>query len=162
MVWPNRSMYIARSSRVNLPFRWITQHIATCPLTGVMCCALPSCAKGLAEPGLRAGGNSKTKCAFFVGGWSSFLSKWVCLLRGRARIERWRKCCHSGHRSTGLAACSSWGSRPLSVGEGVGDCNGTVGTRNVALLGFLVVISRVEGETVFFFVAIVVSGVLTC
>ena len=36
--------------RANLAFRWITQHVASCPpaAVGVMCCALP--VQGLAEP----------------------------------------------------------------------------------------------------------------
>ena len=37
--------------RVNLSFRWVTQHIAWCPLAGAMLCALPSCVQGLDEPG---------------------------------------------------------------------------------------------------------------
>ena len=28
--------------RVNLTYRWVTQHTASCPLTDAMCCALPS------------------------------------------------------------------------------------------------------------------------
>ena len=36
--------------RVNLTFRWVAQHIASCPLAGVMGCVLPSCVQGLAEP----------------------------------------------------------------------------------------------------------------
>ena len=36
--------------RVNLIFRWVAQHMASCPLAGVMGCVLPSCVQGLAEP----------------------------------------------------------------------------------------------------------------
>ena len=36
--------------RVNLTFRWVAQHIAYCPLAGVMGCVFPSCVQGLAEP----------------------------------------------------------------------------------------------------------------
>ena len=37
--------------RVNLTYRWVAQHTASCPQAGVMCCALLSCAQGLAERG---------------------------------------------------------------------------------------------------------------
>ena len=37
--------------RVDLTFRWVAQHIASCPLAGVVGCVLPSCVQGLAEPG---------------------------------------------------------------------------------------------------------------
>ena len=36
--------------RVNLTFRWVAQHIASCPLAGVVGCVLPSCVQGSAEP----------------------------------------------------------------------------------------------------------------
>ena len=39
--------------RVNLTFRWVAQHIASCPLAGAVGCVLPSCVQGLAEPGPR-------------------------------------------------------------------------------------------------------------
>ena len=39
--------------RVNLTYRWVTQHTASCPLAGVVGCVLPSCVKGLAEPSSR-------------------------------------------------------------------------------------------------------------
>ena len=43
IVWRNRSMFTLHSPRVNLSFRWVTQHIASSPLTSVMCCVLHSC-----------------------------------------------------------------------------------------------------------------------
>ena len=36
----------------NLTYRWVTQHTASCPLTGVLGCPLPSCVQGLAEGSL--------------------------------------------------------------------------------------------------------------
>ena len=39
--------------RVNLTYRWVAQHTASCPLAGVVGCLLPSCVQGLAEPGSR-------------------------------------------------------------------------------------------------------------
>ena len=51
--------------RVNLTFRWVAQHIASCPLAGVMGCVLPSCVQGLAEPDSRGDWEKGNK-------WSSF------------------------------------------------------------------------------------------
>ena len=51
----HRTVSGPQGARFNLTFRWVTQHIASCPLTGVTCCTLPSCVQGLAEPG-RGGG----------------------------------------------------------------------------------------------------------
>ena len=47
--------------RVNLTFRWVAQHIASCPLAGAVGCVLPSCVQGSAEPGPRGewGGSNK-------------------------------------------------------------------------------------------------------
>ena len=39
--------------RVNLTYRWVAQHTASCPLAGVVGCVLPTCAQGLAEPSSR-------------------------------------------------------------------------------------------------------------
>ena len=39
--------------RVNLTYRWVAKHTASCPLAGVVGCLLPSCVQGLAEPGSR-------------------------------------------------------------------------------------------------------------
>ena len=53
--------------RVNFTFRWVAQHIASCPLACVVGCVLPSCVQGLAEPdsrGLEVKGENKC--------WSSF------------------------------------------------------------------------------------------
>ena len=53
--------------RVNLTFRWVAQHIASCPLAGVMGCVLPSCVQGLAEPDSRGNGGEGNKWSFFWG-----------------------------------------------------------------------------------------------
>ena len=39
--------------RVNLTYRWVAQHTASCPLAGVVGCVLPTCAQGSVEPGSR-------------------------------------------------------------------------------------------------------------
>ena len=45
-----------QGQRVNLTYRWVTQHITSCPLAGPVGCALPTCAQGLADPCPRVGG----------------------------------------------------------------------------------------------------------
>ena len=47
---------LLQGSRVNLTFRWIAQHTASCPLASVVGCVLPSCVQGLAVPGSRVNG----------------------------------------------------------------------------------------------------------
>ena len=47
--------------RVNLTFRWISQHIRSCPLAGLIGGALPSDAQDLAEPHSRGGRLRKSK-----------------------------------------------------------------------------------------------------
>ena len=48
--------------RVSLTYRWISQHIRSCPLAGLIGGALPSDAQDLAEPHSRVGGSRKSKC----------------------------------------------------------------------------------------------------
>ena len=59
--------------RVNLTFRWVAQHIASCPLAGAVGCVLPSCVQGLAEPGPRGEWGWGNK-------WSSFWGLVLLLL----------------------------------------------------------------------------------
>ena len=47
--------------RVNLTYRWISQHIRSCPLAGLIGGALPSDAQDLAEPHSRGGGVEEIK-----------------------------------------------------------------------------------------------------
>ena len=47
--------------RVNLTYRWVAQHTASCPLTGVVGCLLPTCVKGSVEPGSRWLGEGENK-----------------------------------------------------------------------------------------------------
>ena len=47
--------------RVNLTYRWISQHIRSCPQAGLICGALPSVAPDLAEPNSCRGGSRKSK-----------------------------------------------------------------------------------------------------
>ena len=47
--------------RVNLTYRWISQHIRSCPQAGLICGALPPVAPDLAEPNSCKGGSRKSK-----------------------------------------------------------------------------------------------------
>ena len=47
--------------RVNLTYRWVAQHTASCPLAGVVGFVLPTCAQGLAVPGSRWLGEGEIK-----------------------------------------------------------------------------------------------------
>ena len=47
--------------RVNLTYRWISQHIRSCPQAGLICGALPSVAPDLAEPNSCRGGVEEIK-----------------------------------------------------------------------------------------------------
>ena len=57
--YEHRTVTGLQGFQVNLTFRWVAQHIASCPHAGVVGCVLPSCVQGLAEPdsrGLGGGG----------------------------------------------------------------------------------------------------------
>ena len=88
----HRTVSGLQGPRVYFAFRWTTQHIASCPLPGVMCCALPSCVQGLAELGSGNRGNKLGNLGLMV----FLLPIGVCFRWEDARVERWRKCCHSG------------------------------------------------------------------
>ena len=47
--------------RVNLTYRWVAQHTASCPLAGVVGSVLPTCAQGLVEPSSRWLGEGENK-----------------------------------------------------------------------------------------------------
>ena len=80
--------------RVNLTFRWVSQHIASCPLAGAMGCVLPSCVQGLAEPGPR-GGENKWSSSW---GWVLLLLILVSVLLIGTLINIRRGHRHSGQR----------------------------------------------------------------
>ena len=62
--YEHRTVSGLQGPRVDLTYRWVTQHIASCP-TGVVCCALPSCVQGPAEPGPLLGQQGKQNGQFF-------------------------------------------------------------------------------------------------
>ena len=47
--------------RVNLTYRWVAQHTASCPLAAVVGCVLPTCAQGLVVPSSRWLGEGENK-----------------------------------------------------------------------------------------------------
>ena len=51
--YAHRTVPGLQGPRVNLTYRWVTQHAASCPLAGVVGCVLPTCAQGLVEPSSR-------------------------------------------------------------------------------------------------------------
>ena len=64
--------------RVNLTFRWVAQHVASCPLAGAVGCVLPSCVQGLAEPGPREERSGENKWVLFLGIGPPFVNPGVC------------------------------------------------------------------------------------
>ena len=104
-------------SRVNLSYRWVTQHAASCPLAGVVGCVLPSCVQGLAELGsrrLEEGG--KGFCSSFCQ--SLCFSFWLALgfTMGGGIVTVVDV--HPTWRCTSLR-----GVVPIGLGDGVGDCH---------------------------------------
>ena len=84
----HRTVSGLQGPRVNLTFRWETEHISSGPLAGVVCCAPPSCVQGLAEPGLRGGEAAETKWA--ICWWMVLmLLIWACVLWRHAWIKHW-------------------------------------------------------------------------
>ena len=85
--------------RVNLTYRSVAQHAASCPLAGVVGCLLPTCAQCLVEPGSRWLGDGENK-------WSSswglvlllLILVSVLLVGNLINIRRGHR--HSGQRPT--------------------------------------------------------------
>ena len=95
--------------RVNLTYRWVAQHIASCPLAGVVGCLLPSCVQGLAEPGSRFWEKGENNWSF---SWE--LAFLLFILMTVPLVSIWmnnRKECHnSGQRpSCSSVHFPSWG-----------------------------------------------------
>ena len=88
--------------RVNLIYRWVAQHTASCPLVGVVGCVLPTCAQGLVVPSSRWLRDGEIK-------WSSswglvlFLLILVYVLLVSTWINIWREHRHSGQCPSRLA-----------------------------------------------------------
>ena len=88
--------------RVNLTYRWVAQHTASCPLAGVVGCLLPSCVQGLAEPGSRFWENGENNWSF---SWK--LAFLLFILMSVPLVSIWmnirKECRNSGQRPS----CSS-------------------------------------------------------
>ena len=94
--------------RVNFTFRWVAQHIASCPLAGAVGCVLPSCVQGLAEPGPQeewGWGNKWSSCWGLVLLLLILVS--VLLIGTLSNIGR-------GHSNSGQASFLLGGALPLS------------------------------------------------
>ena len=124
--------------RVNLTFRWVAQHIASCPLAGAVGCVLPSCVQGLAEPGPRGEGGWGNK-------WSSFgglvllllilvsvllAGNWINIRRGHRNSGQRPSCSVVHFPSRGRARCVGrrrWRlSRRRQSSKGVSFCRGII------------------------------------
>ena len=122
--YAHRTVSGLQGPRVNLTYRWVTQHAASCPLAGVVGCVLPSCVQGLVEPGSRRVGEGKGKIfGHLSGDWSSFcqslcLSCWLALgfTSGGGIVTV--VSVHPAQRCT-----SPLGVVPVGSGDGVGDCH---------------------------------------
>ena len=81
--------------RVNLTYRWVAQHTASCPLAGVVGCVLPTCAQGLVVPSSRWMGEGENK-------WSSFwgLVLFLLILVSVLLVNTWIHI-RRGHRYSG-------------------------------------------------------------
>ena len=83
--------------RVNLTYRWVAQHTASCPLAGVVGCLLPSCVQGLPEPGSRFGDKGENNWSF---SWTLafLLFILVSVLLGGIWMNIRKECRYSGQR----------------------------------------------------------------
>ena len=98
--YENRTVSGLQGPQVNLTFRWITQHITSCPPAGAICwpSQVPT-----------EEGTGETNWAIF---WLMvlLLSVWVCFLLGRTWVDHWRRCCSSGRSPSHQALRSPpWG-----------------------------------------------------
>ena len=107
--------------RVNLTYRWVAQHTASCPLAGVVGCLLPSCVQGLAEPSSR----------FWVNGENNWSFSWelafllfilVSVLLGSIWMNTRKECHNSGQRPFCSSVHFPSRGRARWVGDGVGHC----------------------------------------
>ena len=83
--------------RVNLTYRWVAQHTASCPLAGVVGCLLPLCVQGSAEPGSRCWEKEGNNWSFSWG-----LAFLLFILMSVPLVSIWmnirKGCRHSGQR----------------------------------------------------------------
>ena len=58
----HRTVSVLQGPLVNVTYRSIAQHTASCPLAGVVGCVLPTCAQGLVEPSPLEGRRCSETC----------------------------------------------------------------------------------------------------
>ena len=130
--------------RVNLTYRWVAQHTASCPLADVVGCVLPTCAQGLVEPSSRWLGDGENK-------WSSFwgLVLLLLILVSVLLVSTWIHI-RRGHRHGGqrLSCSAPLGVVPVDLGDGVGDCTSPIFQRCVFLFPFCIFLGE---QAVLFF-----------
>ena len=114
--------------RVNRTYRWVTQHITSCPLAGVVGCVLPSGVQCLTGPSV---GESN---------WALFW--WMILLLSIGLCFFWGMpgLIVGGSNATVVIAQPAWRRVPLGVplaglGEAVGDCRCAVITHSGVIFG---------------------------
>ena len=134
--------------RVNLTYRWVTQHAASCPLAGEVGCVLPTCVQCLAEPGFRGLGEGENKWTSF-GGLVLLLSILVSFLLVSTWIRIWSGIVtvvgvHPAQRCT-----SPYGIVPVGSGDGVGDCHDVADLHRERL--FISLFIFFKGKTMLFF-----------
>ena len=137
--------------RVNLTYRWVAQHTASCPQAGVVGCVLPTCAQGLVEPSSRWLGEGENK-------WSSSwrLVLLLLILVFALLVSTWI------HIRGGIVTVVSvhparWCTSPLGVvpaglGEDVGDCHEVANLPRVRL--FLSLVYLLGGTHYVFFLRV--------
>ena len=95
--------------RVNLTYRWVAQHTASCPLAGVVGCLLPSCVQGSAEPGSRFWEKGENNW-FFSWGLAFLLFILMSVLVVSIWMNIRKECRNSGQRPSCLTKhLPSWG-----------------------------------------------------
>ena len=114
--YAHRTVPGLQGPRVNLTYRWVTRHTASCPLAGVVGCVLSSCVLGLAEPGSRVLGVKGENKWISFWGLVLLLSSLVSVLLVNTWIHIRRGHRHSGRRPSHLAVHFPSRSRARWVG----------------------------------------------
>ena len=76
--YEHRTVSGLQGPRVNLTYRWVTQHAASCPLAGVVGCLLPTCAQGFGRAEFPWVGEGENKWSSFFGVGPPFVNPSVC------------------------------------------------------------------------------------
>ena len=84
--------------RVNLTYRWVTQHTASCPLAGVVGCVLPNVCARFSRAKFPVGWEKGKINSPLLVDWSSFCQSWSSVLLVSTWIHIRRGLRHSGQR----------------------------------------------------------------